>query len=41
MTTRNQSVWGKFLSTSERSYLASSENATDYWILIRLPLERC
>ena len=23
----------KFLSTSERYYLASSENALDYWIL--------
>ena len=41
MTTRNQPVWAKFVSTSERSYLAPSENAMDCWILIKLPLEIC
>ena len=25
--------WEKYLSASERSHLALSENATDYWIL--------
>ena len=38
---RNQPVWAKFVSTSERSYLAPSENAMDCWILIKLPLEIC
>ena len=26
-------VWAKYLSTSERFYLALSENAMDYWLL--------
>ena len=26
-------VWANYLSASERSYLALSENAMDYWVL--------
>ena len=33
MAVKPVTVWTKYLSVSERSYLALSENAIVYWIL--------
>ena len=30
---KSVSVWAKYLNKSERSHLALSENAMDYWVL--------
>ena len=30
---KSATVWAKYLSLSERSYLALSEKAVDYWVL--------